>query len=289
MRAFLPTLLLCGPLMGPLVAFTPSLPGLPATLEDEEGVRKAPPDPEEIRAAVERLKRAFRGKDAAEKVAAVEAARAVVDGEVVHAIAAGIREPEEQVRLAVLEALRWIDHPAAVEELHSIYRREKRLRKDEGLYAALLRSIAQHGHPDSIPLLAEFDLSDMTYQVGKARVWGLAMIRAPESVEAIFDMMKRMGRGKLQPLMDEFRVALLVLTGVDNGRSQDAWMRWWNDNKRNLVVPPDLPRLPREVLRKWAAYWDLELPKERKRDRDGKGRDREGNGSGGRRRGGGER
>lgn len=257
---------------------------IPPIVDDEQDEHAPPPSREQIRAVVEELRKAFRGKDVAAKTAAIEAARPVVDAEVIRAIAAGIREPEKEVKLAVLEALRWIDHPAALEELHTIYLREKRLRKDEELFVGLLRSIAQHGQPDSIPILSEFDMSDMTYQVGKARIWGLGMIRSPEAVEALFGMMKRVGRGKLQPMMDEFRVALRVLTGVDHGRSQDAWMRWWNDNKRNLSVPAELPRLPRDVLRKWASYWDLELREEGGRKRKGRGGD-----DPGRRRRGGDR
>ncbi len=40
--------------------------------------------------------------------------------------------------------------------------------------------------------------------------------------------MRVAGRENVQNNMGHFRTALMVLTGVDKGTSQDLWIEWWN-------------------------------------------------------------
>jgi hypothetical protein len=71
--------------------------------------------------------------------------------------------------------------------------------------------------------------------------------------------------------MENLRVALMVLTGVDQGTSQDAWMAWWNDHKKTLEISPTPPALPRSIQNRWNEYWGLRGPVERRTRRTDRG------------------
>ena len=53
-------------------------------------------------------------------------------------------------------------------------------------------------------------------------------------------------------------VKVVVLTGTDQGPTSAAWVRWWNDHRKGLVIAPDLPELPRPMLERWVYYWGLD-------------------------------
>ena len=93
-------------------------------------------------------------------------------------------------------------------------------------------------------------------------MYGIARFRTAESVEALFDVMRRGKKGRLHASMSDISTALRVLTGVDHGKSIAAWTKWWNENKRDLKVSPELPELPKKMLTTWSRYWSLEEPKE---------------------------
>jgi hypothetical protein len=76
--------------------------------------------------------------------------------------------------------------------------------------------------------------------------------------------MRLVGKGQLAGRMGDFRMALMRLTGVDKGKSRDAWVAWWNDNKKKLELPKEAPRLPEAMQRRWDVYWGE--PHERSRD-----------------------
>jgi hypothetical protein len=108
------------------------------------------------------------------------------------------------------------------------------------------------------------------------------MIRHRDSVEGVIGLMRKVGRHRAQRHMEDVRTALMVLTGVDHGRSQDAWNEWWNDNKRTLEIQAEPHALPKKAQREWDRYWGLEPAEEERpaKRRDGEGR-RRGGGDGG--------
>jgi hypothetical protein len=236
------------------------------------------PEQAEIEAAVTRLREAFKGGDAAERVRAIEAATAVLDGTVIAWIGKGLRDSEPTVVTAAVESLRFMDHPDALECLHGLYKRDKKLRKNEEMLVRLLKAIGQHGSRLSIPILNDSPFSSPYAKVVQARILGLANIRDKDSLEALMGLMRLAGRNQIQNHMRSFRLALMVLTGTDEGRSQDAWVSWWNDNKRALVVDPKPPALPKELQRLWDAYWGNPMKRARGTKRGDRGNDPEGNG-----------
>ena len=230
------------------------------------------PDPERIDAAVRELRAAFAGKETEPKVDAVKKAREVVDAAVIDALAKGLKE-ERPVQEAVLEALRWTDHPAALEALHAAYRRDRKLAEDEELFAVLLKSIGQHASSASIGILAEHPFARPDHAAIQARILGLGRIRDPRSVSELIGMMQAVGRAKSAPYMADFRLALGALTGVDRGKTVEAWIAWWNDHKKDYEVPEEMPPLPEASQRRWNRYWGLDYEVGRKEKREDRGGD----------------
>ena len=229
--------------------------------------------PEEIEASRSALETAFKRGEVEERLAAIEAHGRVADPVVVDWLSKGLRDKTPAVRDAALDALRWSEYPTAREELESFYKHEKKLRKDRVFGPQLVRAIAQHGNRSSIELLAKDGLSELDAKLTEARILGLGHIRDVKSVEALMGLMKKASRRRTQPYMNEFQMSLMVLTGTDSGKSQDAWIAWWNDNKRGLEVAPVAPELPKHLQRKWDRYWGVETKKDRGRRREDRGKD----------------
>jgi hypothetical protein len=227
---------------------------LPLVVLPQDPPQPAPPTPEVIEQTLGALKAAFGGKELPPKLEAVEAARDVLDQKVIQALAKGMKQ-ELEVRQAVLEALRRMDHPEALKELHDVYKRDKEIEKDDELFPALLKAIGQHASPGSIAVLSDNPFKAKGSQALEARILGLGRIRDARSVEALFAMMQLVGRGNISARMPDFRLALMALTGVDKGLSRDAWIAWWNDNKKKFEVPKEMPVLPEKMQRRWDYYW----------------------------------
>jgi hypothetical protein len=232
-----------------------------------------PPDPKRVEQAVTELEQAFKKGDAEARTAAIARNAEVLDADVVAWIERGLRDKTDAVRQGAIEALRYMDHPDALEALESTYRRDRKLRKDPEAFAALLRAIGQHGSPSSIELLADDVWSVQDQGVVRARLYSLGHIRDPRSVRALLGEMKAAGRQRIQPHMEDFRLALMVLTGADQGASQDLWIKWWNDHKDGLEVAPEEPALPKRQAQSWAYYWGRGRVDERPRKRTGRGQD----------------
>lgn len=234
------------------------------------------PSPERVAAAVEALRAAFGRGDSAARLEAIQAASEVVHEDVVALVAKGIKDSDEVVRDASIEALRRMPHEDALDALHATYKRDRSIKKSPESYARLLRAIAQHGSEGSLRYLTDGSLTGSDYIVARARILGLAGIRSPKSVEALMDMMRSAGRHQVQVYMDDLRLALQALTGVDQGKVQDAWFAWWNDNKKKVVVAPELPPLPKDARRRWDVFWGNRYANQRQRKRGDRGRDPEG-------------
>ena len=115
-----------------------------------------------------------------------------------------------------------------------------------------LKAICQHADSKSFSLIADFKLNDETRATIRARIYGIARFREAKSVEELFDLMKRFGKYNAQSYMGDISTALMVLTGVDHGKSQAAWTAWWNENKRKLEASPEPPKLPRKTPSPWS-------------------------------------
>jgi len=216
------------------------------------------PDPKAVERAVERVEEALEAGDADGAVAAIGEASEVVDAAVVAAIARGMRSRDREVREAVVGALRWMDHPDALGVLHRTLERDRALRKDAELAAAVVKAIGQHANASSIPFLAEGAFKTPEREAIRARILGLGRIRDVAAVEALMRMMKTTPQRDVDRHMEDFRLALLVLTGTDQGPTSRRWLEWWDDERDGFRVTEELPSLPREVERKWNQYWGLE-------------------------------
>src|SRR5262245_31384503 len=64
------------------------------------------------------LERAYRSGQLAEIQAALEAAQAVPHPGVVRKVERGLEDERVEVKLAVLQTLRWLDHPETLRVLH---------------------------------------------------------------------------------------------------------------------------------------------------------------------------
>lgn len=237
------------------------------SLQDKPAV----PDPARVKAAVADLDKALRGGTKDEKLKAIQSSSDVLDADVAKAIGKGLDDKEMDVQRSAIEALRWMQHPEALKQLQNAARAHKDYRKDPVLFAALLKAIGQHASPSSLDVLKDDVWSVPEQGVVQARILGLGQIRTNAAVEALMDLMKVAGPQRIQNVMPDFRLALVQLTGVDKGQSQQIWQDWWNENKAKLKVSPTPSELPRELQFKWETYWGKQEPYERLRKRGERG------------------
>lgn len=235
--------------------------------QDEE--RSA--DPAVVAKVVGELENALRTGTADEKKRALDRAGSVEDAAVVAAIEAGLLDPEPEVVGAALEALRWMEHPAALDALHRACRKNRGIKKNAQLLALTLKAIGQHADPSSIGLLAEKPFESKDYDVIRARLLGLGRIRARESVETLLGIMRRASAREVERYMSELRLSLMVLTGTDQGPAAEAWQRWWKVTGKDFEVSPERSRLPRPDLERWIRYWGLDESYGRARRREDRG------------------
>ena len=188
----------------------------------------------------------------------------------------GLRHADRGVAMASVQALGMLDHPAALKQLHSLSKRDrKKLAKDPELSVSLVKAIARHGNADSISYLARDLFGAKDPSIAHARIVALGGIRSTRSVEELMGLMRGSARHKVQPYMKDFRLALVVLTAVDAGESQDLWMSWWSDNKKTLKVPAKPPVLPKDLQRRWDSFWGNQRQYERQKRRGERGDDPE--------------
>jgi hypothetical protein len=231
------------------------------------------PSEEQVKAAVAALEEAFGKGKSPERIAALQAGAQVLDAAVIEWIGKGLKDRDAEVQKASIESLRSMPHPDALAALHKSYKRDKKLLAHEELGPALLRAIGQHGSESSIEVLADNPFSPRNHKAIQARILGLGNIRSNESVEELMGLMVKVGRHKAQPYMGEFRLALMRLTGADNGKSVDLWTEWWNDAKKHLEVSKEPPLLPKGEQRQWDHYWGNPRKHERGKRRGDRGDD----------------
>lgn len=231
------------------------------------------PDAARIKAVVAELDKAFKDGGSPERVKAIQSGAQVVDAEVISAIAKALRDKDAEVEKAAIEALRFMDHPDSKKSLIEAAKHEPRIKKDLDLYASILRAIGQHGDAGSIEVLTEDIWTTIDADVTRARILGLGRIRTKAAVEKLFDLMRAAGPHKIQPHMDQFRVSLMVLTGVDQGTTPENWLKWWNDTKGKFEVAPKAAALPKELQYAWDVYWGEKRGDDRPKKRGDRGKD----------------
>jgi HEAT repeat protein len=226
------------------------------------GVAASPPDD----AAVKNLRAAFADGTAEElRIEALEESAAIEDPAIVDEIAKALRDRNVEVRRAAIDALGKNKHPDALRELHALYRRDEKLRKDEETFVRLLQAIGRKGAPASVEVLSSDVFDHITLRTARARVMGLGRIRTKDSVETLVKLSRLSGgdtRRRVQSQTDaraiidrDFRLSLAVLTGQDLGNDRGEWSRWWNDNKSKLQVAPERPALEAPFVKQWEEYW----------------------------------
>ena len=231
------------------------------------------PSADKVKATVEAVEEALARGEPEERIAALVEASSVPDAAVAKAVAKGLRNKDATVQTAALQSLRFMQHPEALSALHHCYKTNRSLVKDDTLSGVLLKAIGQHSDPSSIKVLADSPFSTVNHGAIRARLLGLGNIRDKRSVEELVALMKKVSRRKIEPFMGEFRLAMLRLTGHDEGRSVDLWMKWWNNNKRTFKVAEVAPKMPRRDQEDWDDYWGNDARKQRSRKRGDRGGD----------------
>jgi hypothetical protein len=235
---------------------SPLLAALLTLALQEAPAAPEPPDPERVKEVLVGIDLALKKDEPGLIVAAFGEARGVGDGDVASAVARALKDKRPEVHDAAVETLRFLPHPTALKELENFARRERKELKDDPLFfAAVLRACAQHAQEDTIELLVSDVWSTTDRRVFKARVLGLANIRSDASLEALLNLTNQAGKDKLQPYLEDVRLALMVLTGEDQGGALPPWWDWWNENRKTFHVAPELPKLPRDAEQKWKAFW----------------------------------
>ena len=243
--------LLCCPLFVVLLLTAPALS------QDEPTEKPAGPSPEQIEAAVKQLKLGFESKEVPVRLDAVKEALKTSCEEVAKALGKyGLRDKEVNVKQATIKSLGHMLVPAALEELLDHGRLAKRdLEDDPATHTLLIKSIGRHDSEEAIPYLIKDLFSVKDRRVVQARILSLGRVRSVDSVEALISMSRKAGgrRGN-SPHGEDLRLALCVLTGVDNGAQSSKWSAWWNDNKKTLEISKDPAPLPRSLAKQWDRY-----------------------------------
>jgi HEAT repeat protein len=222
------------------------------------------PLPAVVKDAVDEIDEAFRTGGPTERCLAIEKNAGIMDPDVVHQIARGLRDENRSVQLTAIEMLGWRKDKESLRQLHRMFNRERNLNKDDELYSELLKSIGRSGDPSSVDVLTEnIFKGGLSYAAGRARILGMANIRTQDSVEEMFQAMRLGGGGRerrgsvdARPrFAEDMRLALAVATGEDLGTDKDAWLAWWQKNKKTFKISPKRPAIAPELRARWESYW----------------------------------
>jgi hypothetical protein len=242
----------------------------PALSQDEPDKKPLGPSPAQIEAAVQQLKLGLGSKEVSVRLEAAKEALKTPCEEVAKTLGKyGLKDKEINVKQAVIDSLGHMRVHAALEELLDHGGRAKReLEDDPATHTLLIKSIGRHDAEDAIPYLTKDLFSAKDRQVVQARILSLGRVRSVEAVEALIAMSRKAGGRRGNSRHDaDLRLALCVLTGVDNGKRSAGWNVWWNDNKKTLEISKEPADLPRSMAKQWERYWAD--PKEKKDDDEG--------------------
>ena len=221
-------------------------------------------------AALQGLTDAFGGESVPDQIAAIRAAQATNTEAVSKAIAkTGLESKDLSVQIAAMEALGSMNNPESVKALHHLYRAHASLQKDEAFFVTLLTEIGRLGDPSSVSLLVNQPFKNATQNTGRARIYGLGNIRTREAVEGLIHGLMLQGpqaRGvfgtRQDVLLPDFRTALTVLSGEDQGGDRALWTAWWRNNKKDFEIEADMPVIPAQLEKRWEDFWQMPYPVE---------------------------
>ncbi len=236
---------------------------------------KTPPGAEQVARVAAALDDALRSGETRQIQLALESAREAPHPAVVGRVLRFLEDDRTEVKLAALQVLRWLEHPDALEALQRAAK-ERKLMKVPELALGVLRGIGQHAQPSSIAVLAHDPFEPADAACVRARIFGLARIRRLEALAALFGILAPVGVGgqrRIQSRMEDVRLGLMILTGVDQGSSPELWESWWRDNKKSFRIPLEAPPLPKDLRQAWEAFWGLPRVYEREGRREDRGQD----------------
>jgi PBS lyase HEAT-like repeat len=225
--------------------------------------QKSEPDPKAVAAAVTEIETALKdAKTSDEKVAAIKKNTGLVDPKVVGAIEKGLKDKDVAVQAAAADALGRMPQADSLEALHRFYKSEvKRLKDDQTLMPVVIKAIGRLGSEKSIDLLSDDLFAQRTFPAVQARLLGLGNIRSKKSIDALFGMMNKVGTNQLDTYMEPVRLALMRLTGTDQGPSSQSWMAWWRGAEKTFEMPKEA-KLPEAQEKVWNDYWEIQPKKE---------------------------
>jgi hypothetical protein len=255
------------PALAPVGLQEPPKPPAPVPPEPEPPAPEPPapapepPSAESIAATLKSLAEALKTGSPEEQIAAVEAAREVRAKEIVKALVETTEAEIPEVRRAALDSLGRMDFEPALEELKKLAKRARKLLEDDVLCAELYKAISRYGRGENLAMFAKAAFKTDRPQTTRACILAFGKVRTHKSLEELIALMNRApmapGQGPQSALhLGEFRLALHVLTGLDQGNERSAWQAWWNDNKKIFEVAPEEPELERGLGNLWRAYWE---------------------------------
>jgi hypothetical protein len=214
------------------------------------------PDEQQVVAAVAEIERGLASPKASESAAVLKKHASLADARDAGAIAEALKDARADVRLEAIDALGRNALADAFTALASHYAAEKKsLRKDERALPQLLLAVARHREPRAIAILTDDVQAQLKQRTITARILGLANIRTDESLAALFTLMDKLGFLEQNTHAEDSRLALMVLTGEDRGRSLEAWRKWWAESSKTFKVAAEPAELPKPERERWRAYW----------------------------------
>lgn len=207
-------------------------------------------------AVAEQLRQAFDEGSAPQRILALKASANHADAAVVTQARRGLEDRDVDVRLAAYDALGRNSHGQAFEALLAHQRvKRKELRSLERDLPALLIALARRGDARALAPLTDDVQAQRLVATIRARLLGLARIRSKASVEALMKLADEVGFVDMHNHLEDFRLALVVLSGVDHGRSLDAWRAWWLGVKEHFAPPERAPELVAKDAARWREFW----------------------------------
>ncbi len=235
------------------------------------------PTKEQVQTTLTDIETAFESKEISAISNALERAASVPDKKVVKAVSRALKDRRPEIRRAAVSSFRYLDHKDALEHLHKLTKSRKWMEERE-VSAAILRAIGQHGDPTSVQFLHKGHEQTPYYQPTRARVFGLGNIRTKKAVDALIELMNLDGasgnphsKRRYDYLNHEFRLSLVVLTGVDQGTNPELWAKWWRKNKKGFEISKKPTPLPKSLRDQWDRYWGRSMGYSREKKREDRG------------------
>ena len=235
------------------------------------------PSDEKIEATLADLKEAYENGEIVTIANALERASQVPDKKVVKAVSRALKDKRPEVRSAALSSYFYLDHPDALATLHKLAK-DRKWMKDRDTAAATLRAIGHHGDPSSLKVLTKGHDQTPDHAPMRARVFGLGNIRDKGSVDALIELMSLGARNgnpranrRYAYLDKDFRLSLILLTGVDQGTNPELWAKWWRKNKKDFQMSAKPAPLPKSLRYQWNRYWGRDMGYARDKQREDRG------------------